>query len=279
MTAKALCVGINKFAHLPQASWLNGCVNDALDMAAFLEKRPEFAGGHVKILKDTAATKAKVMAALKELVTDEDADHVVFTFSSHGTQVPDKNGDEKVDRVDEAFACYDMKQKGKDWDRKTVIVDDELKELFETVRKGVLVEVLLDTCNSGTGLKALDLLQGRRPRFIPPPTPLGIRRLARKSDPTGLQTEIKAIPAATRPVLFAACRADQLSSDAPFGAVDRYNGAFTYYFLKAAKSASKSRADVLKAVRASLAKDEFPQVPQLESVPKAMTVPFGKRWS
>ena len=201
----------------------------------------------------------------------------MFSFSSHGTQVPDKNGDETVDHVDEAFACHDLKQKGRDWDRNTVIIDDELKALFETVRKDVLVEVILDTCNSGTGLKSLDLLQGRRPRFIPPPTPLGIRRLARKSDPKGFQTEIKQIPAATRPVLFAACRADQVSSDAPFG--DRYNGAFTFYFLKAAKGASKTRADVLKAVRASLAKEEFPQVPQLESVPKAATVPFGKRWS
>lgn len=277
MTAKALCVGINKFAHLPQASWLNGCVNDALDIAAFLEGRPEFSAKDIKILKDSGATKAKVMAALKALVEDEDVDHIVFTFSSHGTQVPDKNGDETVDHVDEAFACYDMKQKGRDWDRNTVIVDDELKTLFEKVRKNVLVEVVLDTCNSGTGLKALDLLQGRRPRFIPPPTPLGIRRLARKSDPKGLQTEIKQIPAATRPVLFAACRADQLSSDAPFA--DRYNGAFTYYFLKAAKGAKKSRADVLTAVRASLAKGEFDQVPQLESVPKAKTAPFGKRWN
>jgi hypothetical protein len=277
MTAKALCVGINKFAHLPQASWLNGCVNDALDMAAFLERRPEFAGGHIKILKDTAATKAKVMGALKDLIADEDVDHIVFTFSSHGTQVPDKNGDEVVDHVDEAFACHDLKQKGRDWDRNTVIVDDELKELFDTVRKGVLVEVILDTCNSGTGLKALDLLQGRRPRFIPPPTPLGIRRLERKADPKGLQTEIKAVPAGIRPVLFAACRADQLSSDAPFG--DRYNGAFTYYFLKAAKGARKTRADVLNAIRASLAHGDFDQVPQLESVPKAKSVPFGKRWS
>ena len=39
MTAKALCVGINEFAHLPQASWLNGCVNDADDMAAMLRKQ------------------------------------------------------------------------------------------------------------------------------------------------------------------------------------------------------------------------------------------------
>ncbi len=110
MTAKALCVGINKFAHLPQASWLNGCVNDAEDMAAFLGKRPEFRRGDVTVLKDSGATKAKVMAALAKLV-DDDVDHIVFTFSSHGTQVPDKNGDEKVDRVDEAFACHDIKQK------------------------------------------------------------------------------------------------------------------------------------------------------------------------
>jgi metacaspase-1 len=278
MTAKALCVGINKFAHLPQASWLNGCVNDANDMAAMLSKRPEFRRGGVTVLKDSGATKAKVMSALTALVRDEpDVDHIVFTFSSHGTQVPDKNGDEKVDHVDEAFACYDLKQRGKDWDRRTVIVDDELKELFESVRPHVLVEVILDTCNSGTGLKALDLLQGRRPRFIPPPTPLGIRRLEPKSDPKGLQDEVKKIPVARRPVLFAACRAEQVSSDAPFG--DRYNGAFTYYFLKALKGAAKTRAEVLEAVRKALAKEEFSQSPQLEAVPKAKSVPFGTRWS
>src|SRR4051794_37643477 len=118
MTAKALCVGINKFAHLPQASWLNGCVNDALDVAAFLEKQPGFADGNISVLKDAGATKAKVMAALKKVIDDRDVDHIVFSFSSHGTQVPDKNGDETVDHVDEAFACYDLKQKGADWDRK-----------------------------------------------------------------------------------------------------------------------------------------------------------------
>jgi len=36
---------------------------------------------------------------------------------------------------------------------------------------------------------------------------------------------------------------------------------------------------VLTAVRASLAKGDFDQVPQLESVPKAKTAPFGKRWN
>ena len=39
MTNRALCVGINQFSNLPMASWLNGCVNDANDMAAMLRKR------------------------------------------------------------------------------------------------------------------------------------------------------------------------------------------------------------------------------------------------
>jgi len=276
MTAKALCVGINEFAHLPQASWLNGCVNDADDMAAMLRKRPGFGRGSITVLKDADATKAKVMSALTALVGDPAVDHIVFSFSSHGTQVPDTNGDEKVDRVDEAFACHDLKQRGRDWDRKTVIVDDELKELFEKVDKRMLVEVVLDTCHSGSGLKALDLLQGRRPRFIPPPTPLGVRRLERKPDPTGLQDEVKKIPAATRPVLFAACKADQVASDAPFG--ERYNGAFTYYFLKALTGRAKTRAAVMKAVDTSLAKEGFTQLPQLEAVPRAKSSAFGSRW-
>ena len=274
MTAKALCVGINKFANLPQSSWLNGCVNDAEDMAAMLLKRPDFSPRDITVLTDGEATKAKVMAALKNLVSDG-VDHIVFSFSSHGTQVPDKNGDEEVDGVDEAFACYDIKEHGADWDRNTVIIDDELKELFEKVGEDVLVEVILDTCHSGTGLRASDLIPGRRPRFLPPPTPLGVRRLER-SQPKGLQDEVNKIPEATRPVLFAACADRQVASDAFF--VGRYNGAFTYYFLKALKD-SATRADILGAVEKSLKDNDFKQLPQLEAVKKAKDVPFGARWN
>jgi len=68
-----------------------------------------------------------------------------------------------------------------------------------------------------------------------------------------------------------------VASDAPFG--DHYNGAFTYYFLKALKGADKTRADVLEAVGKSLVAADFPQRPQLEAVAKAKDVPFGTRWS
>ena len=276
MTAKALCVGINEFANLPRASWLNGCVNDANDMAAMLRGRPEFGPGDVTVLTDADATKSKVMSALTELLHG-DADHIVFSFSSHGTQVPDQSGGDEVDHADEAFACHDIDSHGKDWDRKTVIIDDELKDLFAGVRENVLIEVLLDTYRSGTGLKALDLIPGRRPRFLPATTPIGLRRLEPKADPKGFREEVKSLPAAARPILFAAYRAEQVASDAPFGR--RYNGAFTHYFLKALKgSEKKTRLDIMEEVDKSLAQEDFTQVPQLEAVPKAAKAPFGARW-
>lgn len=277
MAAQALCVGINQFAHLPSASWLNGCVNDADDMAAMLRTQPGLTRRNVTILRDSDATKANVMSQLTDMVgkaTSGKLDHVVFSFSSHGTQVPDQNGDESVDHVDEAFACHDISQKGADWDRDTVIVDDELNALLANIPQGVLVEIVLDTCHSGTGLKDIDLLVGRKPRFLPPPTVKGVRRIAPKSDPKGLQELVKSAPAATRAVLFAACKADQTASDAYFDG--RYNGAFTYYFLKALRSgAVPSRSALLTAVSQSLRGGDFEQRAQLEAPPKAKRAAFG----
>ncbi|MEO8829670.1 caspase family protein [Lapillicoccus sp.] len=277
MTARALCVGINEFAHLPTSSWLNGCVNDANDMSALLLTQPGFTRRNVTVLADAAATKANVMTALTDMVGKAKAgalDHVVFSFSSHGTQVPDTNGDEKVDHVDEAFACHDIAQKGDDWDRDTVIVDDELNVLLQDIPKGVLVEVVLDTCHSGTGLRDIDLLSGRRPRFLPPPTRKGILRLAPKSDPKGLQELVRSTPAATRAVLYAACRADQTSADAYFDG--RYNGAFTYYFLEAVKGGGyPSRSALMTAVSQALRTGDFEQRAQLEASQRAKRSAFG----
>ena len=182
MTRRALCVGINEFKSLPMSSWLSGCVNDANDLSKALKKLG-FTARTITVLRDKDATKKKVMTALTDMVEKSvPGDQLVFTFSSHGTQVPSMPDDpDEPDGLDEAFACYDIKSNGDSWDRKTVIIDNELRDLFEKVPEGVLVEVLLDTCHSGTGLKDLDdiqqaMLLGRRPRFLPPPTPQGLHR-------------------------------------------------------------------------------------------------------
>ncbi len=288
MARYALCVGINEFKSLPRSSWLNGCVNDANDIAKALKKFG-FTARSTTVLRDKDATKRKVMSALKEMVGKAKAgDHLVFTFSSHGTQVPSEPGDEEPDGLDEAFACYDIKQGGDDWDRKTVIVDDELRELFEQLPEGVLLEVLLDTCHSGTGLRDLDdiqqaMLLGRVPRYLPPPTPRGLDR-ARSIRAAGpREVDRKALVELTRtggkskPVLYAACRPDQTAADATFDG--RSNGAFTYLFLKTlAEDPARSRSQLQSTILKGLRSGDFDQRSTLEGPAKAKKVPFGTPW-
>lgn len=275
---RGLCVGINKFANIPASNWLNGCVNDAHDMAALLRDDYGFGARDVRVVTDAKATKAAVMEHLNDLVAAAEAgriDHLVFSFSSHGTQVPDTSGDEP-DRVDEALVAYDMAEAGDSWDLDTVLVDDELHVLFDRVPGEVLVEVFLDTCHSGTGLRAMDLLPGRRPKFLPPPTPAGVEALA-DGEPVSIVDQGPRRRATTRPgpILFAACRADQTASDARFEG--RFNGAFTYFLLRSLRDqAGAPRASVARDIRARLRTERFGQSPQLESRATAKAAPVGQ---
>ena len=289
MARYALCVGINEFTSLPMSSWLSGCVNDANDISKALKKFG-FTARNTTVLRDSDATKKKVMAALTAMVGKaKPGDHVVFTFSSHGTQVPNATGDEEPDGLDEAFACYDIRQAGDDWDRKTVIVDDELRQLFDQVPDGVLLEVLLDTCHSGTGLKDLEDLQqamllGRRPRFLPPPTPKGLKRSRSLRSAAPRTVDRKALVELTRtkgtsakPVLYAACRPEQTAADASFDG--RANGAFTYLFLKAlAEDSARTRSQLQSTVTSGLKSGDFEQRSTLEAPAKAKKVAFGQPW-
>jgi hypothetical protein len=276
MSKIALCVGVNEFEHLPRNNWLNGCVNDAEDCASLLTSQYRFPEKSVKLLTNAAATKASVIGELTAAVERANAgelDHLVFSFSSHGTQVPDAEGDDEADLADEAFATYDMRQAGDQWDPNTLIVDDELHDLFVQVPSGVLLDVILDTCHSGTGLRSIDLLLTRQPKFVPPPTVAGLEHVE-SADPRAFRDLVRSSSGKGGPVLFAACRSDQTAADARFG--DRYNGAFTYFFLKAlADYEHLSRAEVLKKVRRSLSAERFPQRAQLEGPATSLQAAWG----
>ncbi|MGJ3188794.1 caspase family protein [Paenarthrobacter nitroguajacolicus] len=274
MDKAALCVGINKFKFLPQSSWLQGCVNDAEDLAALLEESYGFPAAGITVLRDAKAVKKTVLAEVTKLVDAAVAgklQHIVFTFSSHGTQIPDVGGDEE-DSLDEAFACYDINNAGDAWDPDTVISDDELATVFARLPDGVLMDVVLDTCHSGTGLKSLDLLPGRRPRFLPAPTPRAV--IANEDLETRTLRDIVKAAKLSTPVLMAACRSDQTAADALIEG--RYNGAFTYHFVKSLRGdGTLGRADILKQVSKGLKAGGFDQVAQLEASRAARKAAWG----
>ncbi len=271
---KALCVGINKFANLPSRNYLQGCINDANDMAALLTKYLGFSAGDIAKLTDDQATKANVMKNLTDMVNGAKAgkySYLVFSFSSHGSQVPDKNGDED-DKYDEAFCPYDLAFKGGNWDPAHIILDDELHDLFAQLPQNVLLEVYLDTCHSGTGLKAVDLLMDRIPRYIPPPSLKALQQVA-QATPKGLRTLTNRNKDIKNHILWAACRSNETSSDAQIAG--GWHGAFTYYFVKEMNACQNklSRSQVLNKVKADLKKNSFGQNPQLESNATVRSLP------
>jgi len=261
---RALCVGINQFKNYPSAT-LQGCVPDANNMSSLLQKLLGFTSGDITLLLDAQATKTNIINNLKSMVDGAKAgkySYLVFSMSSHGTQVPDLEGDE-ADHADEAFCPTDLAQAGNQWDRNHIIVDDELRDIFLPLPSNVLLEVYLDTCHSGTGLKAIDLLMDRKPRYLPPPSLAAFRRVETLRPRTVPERFLE--KGIVHHILWAACRADQTSADANIGG--SWHGAFTYYFCKVMNETNNtvSRAEVLRRVRDYLTTNHYTQIPQLET--------------
>jgi metacaspase-1 len=275
---RALCVGINNFKNYP-GSALHGCVNDANDMEALLKKWLGFTAGDIVKLTDTQATKANIMKNLTDMVNGAKQgkySYLVFSMSSHGTQVPDIKGGDEPDKADEAFCPHDLAAAGNVWDKKHIIVDDEIHDLFVQLPDNVLLEVYLDTCHSGTGLKAVDLLPDRKPRWMPPPSLEAFKQLEGTRSVSFIDKTLgDIVRSGKHHILWAACRSDQTSADAHIAG--GWHGAFTYYFCKVMNDTQNKlpRKDVLVKVKQALIPGHYNQVPQLECPATTRTMPIA----
>jgi hypothetical protein len=259
----ALCVGIEQYQHFPLAT-LHGCANDARAMASLLTDLLGFETSDITLLTDQAATKANILSELKRMVDSALAGknhHLVFSFSGHGTLVPDLNLDD-WDRADEAFCPYDLATRGPQWDRDHLIVDDELHDLLVQLPPTVLLEVYLDTSHGGSGLQTLDLLMDRQPRFLPPPSTEAYRDIEyRRARPAHQKLLEKGL---SHHILWTACKEGQVAASALIQG--EWHGAFTWHFCHEARLSGNrdSRAKILAKVRMDLRNHHFTQVPILD---------------
>ena len=262
LNRSALCVGINWYQHFPPAT-LHGCVNDAHDMASLLKDVLGFKDSDITLMTDQAATKVDILQELRRMVGGALAgryNHLVFSFSGYGTQVPDLNLDE-FDRADDAFCPHDLARLGSGWDRDHLIVDDELHDLFVQLPSTVLLELFFDTCHSGMGVGPMDLLMVRSPRYLAPPTVEGFREIEyRHARPAHQKLLEKGL---SHHILWTACHESQTAADALLEGA--WHGAFTWHFCKEARASGNlfSRAKVLAKVRSDLHATHFTQTPQL----------------
>lgn len=272
MARKALLVGINDYAPVGQGGPdLRGCVPDIKDMfhtlnaLGIIPAKP----GSMRILTNARATRGNILAGIKWLVKGAKKDDVlVFHYSGHGSQVADTSGAE-IDKKDETICPHDFRTAG-------MIKDDDLLENFTGIAEGVTLEVILDSCHSGTGTRELDAI-GLAPeansiayRFIDPPPDYG---LFLDEDPTiplkGFlkstkeERELVVVPGLNH-VLWASCRDYQTCAETPIGG--NWRGVFTYCYCKALRRAGTgiTRRKLDSLVTGYVKKLGYSQVLQLE---------------
>lgn len=122
-------------------SSLETCEQDARDMQE-LALNQNFKSTFLLLSENATrdAVKSAIKSASKELSS---GDMLLLSYSGHGGFVPDTNGDESDDNLDETWCLYDGQ-----------LIDDELFYLWSKFKKGVRIVVLSDSCHSGTVAKA-----------------------------------------------------------------------------------------------------------------------------
>jgi len=273
---KALLIGINQYK-IPGAN-LRGCVNDVKNMQAVLTQFYGFAAGDMTVLTDYDATQKAMQAGIVKLLRGaKKGDVRLLHYSGHGSNVPDKNGDE-ADHRDEILCPTDL-----NW--YDPLLDDWLRTTFDTLADGVNFTVVMDCCHSGSNTRALYQPDAASiPRFLPCPLDLMAAESGRALSGTTRST-LRLSTLASRKqsdivnvdipeVLIAGCRDTQTSADAYLNGT--YNGALTYNLVETIKATRGriSYRDLHGGTTEKLKTGKFDQVPQLEGRKTHFDAPF-----
>jgi hypothetical protein len=234
----SLHVGLNSVDPGQYEGWagpLGACEADAQDMHALARSH----GYEATLLKTSTGTRKAVLAGIQAAAGKLKSGDIFFlTYSGHGGQVPDRDGDEPEDMADETWCLYDGE-----------LIDDELAALWTTFKPGVRILVLSDSCHSGTVTRVAlstpanataraafqEMGVHEEVRFRAMPTDVALRTYrahaafydglqVRKGRKKGMKAAKPVAKASVR--LVSGCQDNQLSSDGTF------NGLFTGTLLR-----------------------------------------------
>jgi hypothetical protein len=214
----SLHIGLNSVDPQHYEGWsgpLNACEADANDMTDLAESQGLTAA---KLLTKKATRKAVLDGIADAAKNLKSGDFFFLTYSGHGGQAPDLNGDEP-DGQDETWCLYDGQ-----------LIDDELYSTWRAFAAGVRIFLLSDSCHSGSVSKdvhyAAKAGSGPPPVYRAMPDEVALRVYQNHKgfyDPIlrnrNLSETLGAVKASV--LLISGCQDNQLSQDGTF------NGLFT----------------------------------------------------
>lgn len=239
----SLHIGLNTVSPAAYGGWdgrLNACIFDAEDMKDLIVAER---WQHSESLHDGAATGQAVESRLRALSNKaKSGDSVLITYSGHGGQQPDKNGDESDGR-DETWCLFDGE-----------MIDDLIYAELCRFESGVNVFILSDSCHSGTVARDVPGFRGGKhlPDVIVRSLPGRLARFLTQRHLAGFrENSLKATV-----LLLSGCQDNQTSMDGP------KNGAFTAA-LKAVWNGGKFQGDwsqFHKKIQSSLPSTQSPNL-------------------
>lgn len=244
----ALLIGIN---YVETGYALFGCWNDVKSVKKLL-LREGYPDGNIIMMTDESKNKNtefypsgdNIMRQIRNFIGKAvPGDNLFFHFSGHGGQIPDYNGDEKLNNSTLEDECiYSVEFE--------TISDDRLREmLVDQLVDGASLRCLMDCCHSGTGMDLPWIYSSSLMNRI-----LGIEESdAKQCNPILSSKDV---------ITISGCRDKQTSADAWIDNLAQ--GALTAYFVKVcSKKVSGWRwKDLIKMLRWELS-GYYEQVPQL----------------
>ncbi len=258
----ALLVGINNYKYVYPT--LHGAENDVDSMKILLtSKAYGFQEADVHVLKNEQATREKILQEIDEYLikTAKTGDVVVIHFSGHGSTLDDPTDPFLYDNTIVPYDSRDPEKKV--WDIRDKELNARARKLSDLVGPNGNVTFILDSCHSGTGLRAAGVPRAvaKDTRFgkTPPPLDLYNQPKPTSRDATGSGYSDKDI----NYVLLAGSRSDLVSYETP----DSNNGELTYHLIQELSRPSavpRTYRDVMNKVIQSVHRDYLEQTPQLE---------------
>lgn len=154
---RALLIAVGQYA--PATGWPALSSGRDAELLQSVLLREGFPEANIRVLRDSAATRAGIEQALHTLAAQvQPGDAVLIHYSGHGQQVADDNRDE-ADGYDEALVPYDspMRFQAGQYEGERLLRDDALGQHVRALRQRLgpsgSILLLLDACHSGTGLR------------------------------------------------------------------------------------------------------------------------------
>lgn len=233
---------------------------------------------------DGAATKKSIIESFETHLIGKARDYykktgkqavVIFEFSGHGSQAPDKNGDERDDNLDETLVTWDSSDApGKNFD----VSDDEIYRLTKRLSQYTdNIVYIIDSCHSGSGTRGSDESRSVPARVNPVvewaeeklPNTRGETVAEKKIEPDQTQTDL--LPASNNYIVISAAQAGQRAGQKSFYPSKEAKkplvfGFLTFYLMEELRNATATTSyrDVMENVRRKVSAERQSQTPQIE---------------